>query len=277
MTPFNLKDAQKIKKTIVETSTRGFGYFIKNVALILLVLGAVFLVTHPEILTDPTEFFNEISINSLWTFVILFIMFGGIYQLSISISRENKKEEFDRLNEHDRLKAEYDSKKHAEMVMYRVGISQQISGILKDAIIDTGAQRACVFEMHNGTNNLSGMPFIFADLNYEEVGFDADYVSDEFKGFNLTKYPFLSTAFCDGYFVGSVADVENIDRRLARKLRVCNTDYLAGMLIYGRLTPIGFITVSFPSKSNHPSREELITHLSQAAQKISVLLDKSED
>ena len=58
------------------------------------------------------------------------------------------------------------------------------------------ADRAFMFELHNGKRNATGLPFRYADMSYEEVNEEKDIesVAMQFQDIPLTlyKYPHIS-------------------------------------------------------------------------------------
>lgn len=167
---------------------------------------------------------------------------------------------------------------HKRKMRQRLKIAPLISRELKDILIDLNASRAIVGEMHNGTNNLNGMPFLFVDAVFEEVSRDNEYISEEYNNFNIGKYPFISNHFEEGTWIGSIEDVEKEDRRMAAKLKIGDMNYGALMVIQGTTLPIGFLIVTFNKEHlDRPSNKEILAKLNKSAQVISNLLTKEED
>ena len=275
----NINDVNRLKENLESKTTRGFGYFMKNVGMILLLFVFIFILTNPNCITNPVEFFKDFKIDSLWVVFTLFCSVAGFYQLSKSIQNDNRevrKEE--RINEYEEAmtrKAAEVKKEHAELASKRLEASPLIDLALKDLIINLDADRAAIIEMHNGTNNTSGLPFIYGDMAYEQISTKVSYAQDEFKNFNLAKLPFVALHYKDKTWVGSTEDIAKEDGYFAAKLRVVNAEYGAFVTIEGINGPIGFLTLHFQSATNHPSKAKIIAEVTNAAQRISTLLDRS--
>ena len=271
----NTRDIKDAKDELVKVSTRGFGYYLKNIALIILIVLGVYMLTHPELLINPSDFFKDISASSLWSVLIVFIIIGGIYQLSKNLFVENREKEvkdaYNKFKEDDIKQYE---ETHRELVTKRFEATSAISNILKELIIKLGADRVTLCEMHNGTNNLAGIPFVFLSMTSEEISPEYTYISDEFKDFNLAKFPFIANHFKDGSWIGTIEEIEREDPYFAGKLKLTEASTLALMIIRGKSTPIGVLTVAFNTGNNEiPTKAKIIGEMAQEAQVISTLLD----
>lgn len=261
-------DIKNMKDDVLKHSKRGFWYFMKNVTLFILLFLVIFIFMNPSVMGDPVHFFSNFNINSIWGVFVSLIMIAMLYVLSRNIIKEDNR--IDMVKDKVKIK-----EKHTELVKYRFDIGMKISNILKDLIINLGANRAGVLEMHNGTNNLSGVPFVFADFNYEEVSQGEDYMGCEFKELNLTRYPFFSNRFDDGYWFGSIEDMKNEDNKFYNILKIANCGYLCGINLYGNRNIIGYMFITFANGVTVPDRDEIMIKLNEASQKISAMLDKS--
>lgn len=164
--------------------------------------------------------------------------------------------------------------KHNELARKRMEAGPVVSSVLKDLILDLGATRAVLCEMHNGTNNLNGIPFLYADAVYEEIVRTADYVTDEYKNFNMARYPFIGNHFYDQIWIGTRDDIEAEDPHLAAKLKYTGAEFGALQVIQGLRAPLGFLAVTYDAMAakNKPSKTLITQKMDIAAQKICMLL-----
>lgn len=164
--------------------------------------------------------------------------------------------------------------KHNELARKRMEAGPVVSSVLKDLILDLGATRAVLCEMHNGTNNLNGIPFLYADAVYEEIVRTADYVTDEYKNFNMARYPFIGNHFYDQIWIGTRDDIEAEDPHLAAKLKYTGAEFGALQVIQGLRAPLGFLAVTYDAMAakNKPSKTLITQKMDMAAQKICMLL-----
>ena len=119
----NINDVDKFKENLEKKTTRGFGYFMKNIGMVLLVFISIFILTNPTCITDPVSFFGTFKIDGLWVVLVLFASIAGFYQLSKSVQREDRasrKEQ--RIGEYEEAiprKAEEVRKEHSTSVYFR--------------------------------------------------------------------------------------------------------------------------------------------------------------
>ena len=276
-----MKDINSLKDELAKASTRGFGYFMKNVGMVVLIVLAMYLLTNPSIIINPSEFLSNFDKHSVWMIVALFFIVSAFYQLSQSVQRENdkhyKEERIDDVEEAIKRNDEASKKHHAELVQKRFEVSPLISNELKRLLIALDADRAAILEMHNGTNNSSGLPFIYGDMAYEEISPNVGYASDEFKNFNLAKLPFVSLHYNEKTWIGSVNEVANDDPYFAAKLRVVEVNFGAFVVLEGINGPVGFLTLFFKDEKKHPTKARIIAELNHSSQILSTLLDKIRD
>ncbi len=276
----NINDVNKFKENLESTTSKGFGYFMKNVGMILLMFVFIFILTNPTCVTNPSEFFGTFDIKGLWVVFALFCSIGGFYQLSKSVYKDNlsihKEERIGEVEEAMTRKEEEIKKEHANLSIKRLDHSALIDSELKSLLIRLDADRAAIVEMHNGTNNASGFPFIYGDMAYEQISKDVNYAQDEFKNFNLAKLPFVALNYKKGTWIGSTDEVEKQDRYFAAKLRVVDANFGAFVVLEGLNGPIGFLTLHYKNADIHPSKSEIIAEINHSVQKITSLLDRAK-
>ena len=276
-----MKDLNALKDELTKASARGYKFFLKNVLMIILIVIMMLFIFNSSLVTNPREILKDFNPDSLWGVFVLFLTVTGFYQLSKSVEREKTaKTKEDRIDEYEEAitrKEDEAKRHHADMVLKRFEIGPLISNELKNLLINLDADRAAILEMHNGTNNASGLPFIYGDMVYEEISPRIGFASDEFKNFNLAKLPFVALHYSDRTWIGSVDEIEKEDAYLAAKLRVVEVNYGAFVVLEGINGPLGFLTLFFKSPTQHPTKAKIIAELNHSSQILSTLLDKAKD
>lgn len=272
---------EQVKNKVLKTSSRGFGYFAKNIGLILLIMLAFYIIGNFQAFVQDPKHIIDVFMNTGWqVLVVIFVIVAGMYQLARSIIHTDTSASYDKSFEvYQHIEEDIKKQKeevHKELVDRRFQSTPLINNEIKDLIIDLGADRVLVLEMHNGTNNLNGLPFVFFDATYEETAPDIEYVSDQFKNFNMGRYPFIGSHFNEGIWIGSLEEIEKEDPRLASTLKFVDTNYLAVMVIEGVQGPLGILTVAFKSIDELPTKTKIIQKLNKSVQIISRLLDKED-
>lgn len=141
---------------------------------------------------------------------------------------------------------QFKDKKHTEEVDKRLAISPKINFILEKLLVSTKCDRSFLIELHNGTNNLNGLPFLFGDMTYEEVSNDnLEYISELYQNVPLSRFPISQELFEDGYWYGSINELSTIDKRLSSRMSINGTDWTALILLKGAEQYLGVIGISF--------------------------------
>lgn len=162
---------------------------------------------------------------------------------------------------------------HDRAVEKRYQNSPKIDQILNEVLYKYGADRVCVVEMHNGTKNVAGLPFIYGEMTYEVcrngiLPVDADYTQ-----FNLSRLSFPTFMFEHNAYCGGMNDLGRIDDKFAERLLVNNSTYLCGYTLHGSENVIGYFGViwcgGYPTETN-----QLMKDLAVYAQRLAILLDE---
>ena len=276
-----LKEARHLTETLVSFAGKGFWSFFKNIILVLMVILIMFIGTHPEVILEPDKLVTYVNSNSLIALSILFVLISFTYQLARGIyvekEAQNRKKLVNDVEEAQRISREKEIQQHKYLVEKRIENSTKIRFELKDLLIRLGATRAAVCEMHNGTNNLAGIPFLYLDMTYEEISPKVDYVIDNFKNFNLAKYPFITSHIKDMYWSGSIDDLKKEDPYLASRIKLNDTEYGACIILRGSDTAIiGLLVVTFNyNNSDLPDDENLLNAMMSSGQILATLLDET--
>ena len=81
------------------------------------------------------------------------------------------------LNERNTIK----ENQHRENVEKRLLCDQMIPTILENVRIKFNLDRVCLLEMHNSTQNMNNVSFLYFSMIYEEVSDSVDYVMDNYQ------------------------------------------------------------------------------------------------
>lgn len=168
------------------------------------------------------------------------------------------------------------NKRHQDALKERQTIQPYVKSSLNGLLAETKADRAFVLEMHNGSNNPSGLAFQYAEMTYEEVSSkDIQLVADEYTKILLAKYQLPTYLFNNYFFYGTIDELDSIDSRFANMARYHGTQYLAICIIQGKNTEIGAVGISFTNCKEimKIDKGKLNKIMIQHAQELSTLLD----
>lgn len=105
---------------------------------------------------------------STWA-VLLFILLYTLVVNPININELIKEK-------HDQMEAE-----HNENVDKRLLADQLMPTILENIRLKYGLDRVSLLEMHNSTQNMNGVSFLYLSMIYEEVADSVDYITDSYQ------------------------------------------------------------------------------------------------
>lgn len=163
---------------------------------------------------------------------------------------------------------------NAKNLQFRIQeVNPRVDAILYKLIAETHCDRVYVLEMHNGTDNPSGMPFAYGDMTYEKTVNDSLIsVMSETKNLTLSAYPMATYLLKYKFFNGNVDDVRKIDRKLANRLCENNVKFIMLYCVRGNDVELGCVGISYIS--GPPENFKLAqASLLDASQRLSILLD----
>jgi len=165
-----------------------------------------------------------------------------------------------------------ETKKHSTTMQLRLNqINPQIDAILLKLLIETSSDRVFVIEMHNGSNNPTGLPFVYGEITYEQmINPDMPPIAEEYGNINLSRFSFVAHVYKNKIFKGTIEDLKKIDVKLANRMSQNNVKYLYMVSLTGSNMAIGFLGISYIEK---PINKNADGKIIDASQKIAILLD----
>lgn len=154
-------------------------------------------------------------------------------------------------------------------------VTPKIQKELSTLVYVLNADRAFLFELHNGKKNATGLPFRYADMTYEETNEDRkiDKVAINFQNIPLTLYKYPHYLQKKKILIGSVDEIEDVDHEFANHIRACNGEYLAMIYLNDNGVPLGFLCVSFHDKETIPKRDFIAKKMEEYGKSLTQLLD----
>lgn len=170
------------------------------------------------------------------------------------------------------------NEKHSVDINNRFLTTKTIQNELKRLLSETSADRAILVEYHNSVQSLQGLPFAYGSLNFEEISDSVEfYLGDEFSNFNTSKYPICNYLMDNPLWYGDIAALEDIDRRLALKLKASKVQYIAMIEVMGDEQPVGILAVTFTGDTVIPHINSIVSALRRVEIKVAHLLTKNND
>ena len=157
----------------------------------------------------------------------------------------------------------------------RKDVGPHISNSLVKLLYSLDADRAVVFENHNGKENATALPFVYFDMTYEEINEKriGDYVSEQFVNLNISYFKIPYYLVENTYFIGDVAAMRKVDNRFANRLDETGCKYVGLMIIKSQGINIGMLGVMYNEEIPASKKNEIHARLTEYSLEIAPLLD----
>lgn len=162
---------------------------------------------------------------------------------------------------------------HSAALEYRKKINPKIELQLSELLINTGANRAFVMEMHNGTSNVSGLPFYYGEMTYEKVTPNVVHIDEDYKNLNLSRFSFAYYLDEHNSWHGNLEDLAKIDNKLSMRMKSNDVSYIIIECIHGLDKPVGFLGVTYCDNRVPANLDNVIRRVNVESKKMSALLD----
>jgi hypothetical protein len=139
---------------------------------------------------------------------------------------------------------------------YEINMRMQNSAALNSLVVqlmyETNADRVLLAEYHNGSSNISGIPFLKWSVTFEsfrdEVGFS---VANEYQQQQITLYPFITHIGENYLYRGFVeTDLKAIDKSYAYKLLSHKIEYIiVSQIVNDKGSKCGMLILEFTDAS----------------------------
>ena len=178
-------------------------------------------------------------------------------------------------NEIQTSKAKIEDARHKELIAKRMENTPKIQSECDKLLWKTGGQRVLFLEMHNNTNNISGLPFYYADASCVSLDDYSYPIADYCKQVKLSLMPFATELFEKGSWHGSMEDLFLIDKSFYHKVKASGAEHMAAVVVHGTEEEVGMLFVMYGPEDAH-SCEEAINTARQTAMKLGVLVEVSK-
>ena len=163
---------------------------------------------------------------------------------------------------------------HNEQMQIRRNIKPLVTEVLKNTINEMDADRAFVFELHNGSNNTAGLPFIHCTMTYEETARNIEVIDEDYQNLSLTRFSFPEYLHKHDLWFGTIEEFADIDKKIASRMKQNGATYLVITTIRSDDTEIGYFGFTYCNGKKHKDDKDMMEFMVNAVQKLSKLLDK---
>lgn len=168
---------------------------------------------------------------------------------------------------------------HLKNIELRRKIQPQIESTLNTMLKSCKADRAFIIELHNGSNNINGVPFLHGSVTYDASVEGLDIIDEDYQNLSLSRFEMASYLHTNFDFIGSIEELRKIDKKLAAKLSSNDVQYVVMSTLHDGNKEWGWFGVLYNRKTNIPSEKELLNNIlieSQSITKEMNILKKSE-
>lgn len=164
---------------------------------------------------------------------------------------------------------------HEEKMEQRRTIRPYVIDILKTTINEMGCGRAFVIELHNGSNNTAGLPFIHASMTYEVVARGIEPIDEDYQNISLTRFVFSEYLHEHDLWFGPIDEFIEMDPKMGGRLSHNGATYLVITTIRSEKSEIGYFGFIYYKKNKLDfANQENMEFIVHSVQKLSKLLDK---
>ena len=167
---------------------------------------------------------------------------------------------------------EYKEQKHTERMERRTNNTPLIQEELDKLKQQYNVSWAAVWELHNSTNNLDGLPFLFVSLTYESMNPALSPIAEQFDNVRLSLYPLSTYLWRNEIWCGDVEELKEIDPSAYYRAKALGIKYLCFKLMTVDGAPKAMLSVAFVEGCEEPNFDKLKENCVFTSYKISSLL-----
>ncbi len=166
---------------------------------------------------------------------------------------------------------------HNEQMQIRRDIKPLVTDLLKNTLNEMDADRAFIFELHNGSNNTAGLPFIHCTMTYEETARNIEPIDEDYQNLSLTRFSFPEYLHNHDLWFGTVEEFADIDKKLASRMQNNGATYLVITTIRSENSEIGYFGFTYCNNKEHKHDKDMMEFIVHTVQSLSKLLDKNTE
>lgn len=162
--------------------------------------------------------------------------------------------------------------RHLENLELRKEMQPQIYAILGTFLEKTRADRAFIVELHNGSNNLNGVPFLHGSVTYDKSREGLEPIDEDYQNLSLSRFSMSTYLHANYNYIGSVEKLSTIDKKLSAKLVSNDVKYIAVMTLYNGTNEWGWFGLIYNRETDIPSEKDILNEMMVTSQSITKTL-----
>lgn len=201
--------------------------------------------------------------------VILILLFlFGMYYVQVAATRVGSEQANEQFSEKKIIE-------HEEQMTVRKEIQPQVDKILSDVLLNTGADRAFVIELHNGSSNTAGLPFVHCSMTYEEVREGIECIDEDYQNLSLSRFDFPQYLHKNKFWIGTAEEFSKVDKKMSVRMETNNVSFIVISTIETSTNELGYFGFSYCNGKIPKDLNRLTAQTTSSVQKLSRLLDKT--
>ena len=162
--------------------------------------------------------------------------------------------------------------KHLENLELRKEMQPQIYATLGTFLEKTRADRAFIIELHNGSNNLNGVPFLHGSVTYDKSREGLEPIDEDYQNLSLSRFSMSTYLHANYNYIGSVEKLSTIDKKLSAKLVSNDVKYIAVMTLHNGTNEWGWFGLIYNRETDIPSEKDILNEMMVTSQSITKTL-----
>ena len=164
---------------------------------------------------------------------------------------------------------------HEEQMSIRKNIQPQVENILREVLLKTGADRAWVIELHNGSSNTAGLPFVHCTMTYEVDRDSIESIDEDYQNLSLSRFKFPLYLHKNKVWYGTTEEFKQVDKKMANRMATNGASYMVISTIETDTNELGYFGFTYCNLNMPKSKSVIISETATSIQKLSKLLDNA--
>lgn len=200
--------------------------------------------------------------------VLILLFLFGMYYVQVAATKAGSLE----ANEEQ---TEQNIAEHSEQMEVRKEIKPMVDNVLMNVLQSTDADRAFILELHNGSSNTAGLPFVHCTMTYEVNRDSIENIDEDYQNLSLSRFNFPSYLHKYKYWMGTIEEFKKVDNKMATRMETNGANYMVISTIETETNELGYFGFTY-CDGKVPKNLKLITaQTTSSVQKLSRLLDKA--
>lgn len=199
--------------------------------------------------------------------LILLFLFG-MYYVQVAATRVGTKQGNEQTTEEK-------ATEHEEQMGIRKSIQPQVENILRGVLLKTGADRAWVIELHNGSSNIAGLPFVHCTMTYEVDKDSIESIDEDYQNLSLSRFKLPLYLHKNKVWYGTIEDLKKVDKKMATRMLTNGANYMVVSTIETSTNELGYFGFTYCNGNIPSNKSVMASETTSSIQKLSKLLDKT--